>query len=163
MRIRLQDVGYEKRTVAGELPASVLGLGTESDAEHVRDIGPISCRLTVYEAAGQLIVEGEVRTRARFRCSRCDEFFSMEIGEPDIRLAPEIGKNDEFADLTADIRESILLRFPAFPVCREDCPGLCPQCGIRRAEAACDCRRPSDQRWAALDGLQPSGTAEQEQ
>ncbi|MGA1333101.1 MAG: hypothetical protein ACO31D_08090 [Ilumatobacteraceae bacterium] len=39
-------------------------------------------------------------------------------------------------------------------MCRNDCPGLCPQCGADRATAKCSCVvETRDERWAALDAL----------
>jgi uncharacterized protein len=54
-------------------------------------------------------------------------------------------------DLTAAIREHVLLGLPAFAVCQEDCRGLCPHCGANLNEGSCDCRTTVvDPRWAAL-------------
>lgn len=59
----------------------------------------------------------------------------------------------EFADLTEDIRESIILALPGFPVCDPGCRGLCPKCGINRNRAACTCREEPETQWTALNGL----------
>ena len=57
-------------------------------------------------------------------------------------------------DLREAVREEWLLNVPAFPLCREDCAGLCPRCGADRnvpAEAGgCGCAPEADARWAAL-------------
>jgi uncharacterized protein len=37
------------------------------------------------------------------------------------------------------LQEVIALWFPAQPLCREECQGLCPRCGIDRNEASCEC------------------------
>ncbi len=153
MRIPTRDIGFKKRSFSGETSSAILGLGDRGEDRHVRDLGPIVYRLSAYEAAGQIVVEGDVRMSARFRCSRCDRFFSLTVTDPEFCMLLEAPENDEFVDLTADLRESILLRFPAYPVCREACPGLCPQCGANRAETPCGCRQPADDRWSALDGL----------
>ena len=46
-------------------------------------------------------------------------------------------------DLTPLVQEQVLLALPTRPLCKEDCRGLCPQCGINLNEHQCDCR--SDQ------------------
>lgn len=51
------------------------------------------------------------------------------------------------------LREQILLAIPMKVVCREDCKGLCPQCGANLNLASCNCTRPMDPRWQALEGL----------
>jgi uncharacterized protein len=46
-----------------------------------------------------------------------------------------------------------VLAVPFAPLCREDCKGLCPQCGIDRNTGTCSCEPPIDPRLAALKGL----------
>jgi uncharacterized protein len=55
-------------------------------------------------------------------------------------------------DLDPVVREQLLLALPSYPVCREDCKGLCPVCGVNLNERDCGCdRRVPDPRWAALE------------
>jgi uncharacterized protein len=57
-------------------------------------------------------------------------------------------------DLEPLARESVLLDLPLAPLCREDCEGLCPECGADRNEVDCGHTAvPADPRWAALDQL----------
>ena len=56
-------------------------------------------------------------------------------------------------DLEPLVREQVLLALPMSAVCREDCKGLCPQCGIDRNSGTCSCEKPIDPRLAALKGL----------
>lgn len=64
--------------------------------------------------------------------------------------------NDQI-DLLPMVRENLLLAIPLAPLCRPDCPGLCPHCGIELSVARCECRTDSsDPRWAALDALRAS-------
>ena len=49
------------------------------------------------------------------------------------------------------LREQVLLAVPLKTVCREECKGLCPQCGKNWNEGPCSCAPPSgDPRWSAL-------------
>lgn len=58
---------------------------------------------------------------------------------------------DDMIDLEPVVRDALLLELPQVPLCREDCPGLCPQCGGRRAELGPDHRHETiDPRWVAL-------------
>ncbi len=57
-------------------------------------------------------------------------------------------------DLAPMVREAILLELDLERVCRSDCAGLCPVCGVDRNESACNCDTTvKDDRWSALDGL----------
>ena len=56
-------------------------------------------------------------------------------------------------DLEPMAREAVMLELPQAPLCREDCLGLCPTCGVDRNEGSCDCAPAIDPRWAVLDRL----------
>ena len=54
------------------------------------------------------------------------------------------------------LREQFYLALPMKPLCREECQGLCPQCGVNRNVEACQCStRWDDPRLAALKALIP--------
>jgi uncharacterized protein len=48
------------------------------------------------------------------------------------------------------IEEQLQLDLPMKALCRDDCKGLCPQCGSDRNAAPCDCAPPPDERWKSL-------------
>ncbi len=57
-------------------------------------------------------------------------------------------------DLDPLVREQLVLSLPAYPVCREDCKGLCPVCGTNLNERECGCdRHVPDPRWAGLKDI----------
>jgi uncharacterized protein len=47
---------------------------------------------------------------------------------------------DGLVDLEQVVRDAVLLALPQAPLCSEDCPGLCPECGGKRAELGTDHR-----------------------
>ena len=58
------------------------------------------------------------------------------------------------------VREQVLLTLPGRTLCQEDCKGLCPQCGIHRNLATCECvAKPVDPRMAVLAGIAVSSKA----
>ncbi|MGH3920605.1 MAG: YceD family protein [Pseudonocardiaceae bacterium] len=58
---------------------------------------------------------------------------------------------DDLVDLESVVRDAVLLALPQAPLCHDDCPGLCPECGGKRAELGTDHRHDTmDPRWAAL-------------
>jgi uncharacterized protein len=57
-------------------------------------------------------------------------------------------------DLSPMVRETLMLELPDTPLCRPDCAGLCPECGIELNDSHCGhVAKPSDPRWAALANL----------
>jgi uncharacterized protein len=108
-----------------------------------------------------IVVDGVLRAPWTDSCRRClapaggdvvcevGELFQHVVTDPD---AFEI-VGDQI-DLGAMIRENILLDAPIAPLCRPDCAGLCPTCGIDLNTASCDCvATVIDPRWEALSQL----------
>jgi uncharacterized protein len=61
---------------------------------------------------------------------------------------------DDQIDLIELLREQFYLALPMKPLCREDCRGLCPQCGVNRNTGTCECAPGwDDPRLAPLKGL----------
>ena len=73
-----------------------------------------------------------------------------EVAAGDLDVFPFDG---ETLDLEPLLREQFVLAVPFAPLCREDCKGLCPQCGIDLNSGTCACEKPIDPRLAALKGL----------
>jgi uncharacterized protein len=115
--------------------------------------------------------EGDVFIDAS--CSRClapfaypehivfEEIFQQQIDPvTGVRLPPPDDPEDFRISLnnTIDTREAIRqyteMAEEMQPLCRPDCPGICPECGQDLSIARCDCdRAPVDTRWAALAAL----------
>lgn len=120
----------------------------------------VSLRLESF--SGGMVARGRVEAPWHGVCRRCS---LPVLGVSNVvvheRFVDERGPGDEDAyliegdvvDLAPMVHDAILLDLPLAPLCREDCQGLCPYCGIDRNEATCDCRGPVDPRWATLDGL----------
>jgi uncharacterized protein len=57
-------------------------------------------------------------------------------------------------DLDPILREQILLALPGYPVCKDDCKGLCHVCGANLNDRECGCdRHVPDPRWAGLKNV----------
>ncbi len=56
-------------------------------------------------------------------------------------------------DLDALATEDVFLSIPTKVLCKEDCKGICPQCGKNLNEGPCDCTKPVDPRLAGLLSL----------
>ena len=133
-----------------------------------------------------VLVSGTAQAHVVGECSRCldpvtDEVsvdFAELFGYPEtdsrgrpVRRDPAAQDAEEggpeldgdLLDLEPTVRDAIVLALPLAPVCREDCPGLCPQCGLRLAEAPEHHHDQVDTRWAALAGVLDSQHDEKEE
>ena len=79
----------------------------------------------------------------------------VEIKETDIEQ--QIYKEDR-VDLSGPIRDNILLDVPLIRLCKEDCKGICSECGKDRNTNQCECQREGeiDSRFAVLKTLKKS-------
>ncbi|MDQ6755006.1 MAG: DUF177 domain-containing protein [Actinomycetota bacterium] len=117
-----------------------------------------------------ILVSGSVLVEVTGECARCldplaydlevnvQELFSYE--EPSRGGAP-VGEDEEEQrwiehdqiDLEPVLRDAVVTALPFQPVCREDCQGLCSECGIHLADEPGHHHEVLDPRWAALQGL----------
>lgn len=120
-----------------------------------------------------ILVRGKLSTTAREVCSRCLEEFDLPLTldieeEYFIKRDPITGATlpapsesgtftvdeNNILDLNEAIRQYVLLSQPMKPICRENCSGLCPQCGRNLNVQSCDCKASStDSTWAPLQAL----------
>jgi uncharacterized protein len=117
-------------------------------------------------------VRGSLSIEINASCARCAEEFAdvrsrsfryvfapramgydTEEGTNSDDLELAVYDGEEF-DLTPPIREQTLLALADRPLCKEDCQGLCPHCGINLNQAKCDCQNDTlDSRLAILRTL----------
>lgn len=138
-------------TFTGELSNAYLEISPD---ELVRPFAPLRYSISVQLFGTELLVRGELEQDFDAVCSRCGKDFDFTCKVPDFTVSAEISPEIEYFDLTNDVRECILLALPAYPVCREDCRGLCPKCRKNLNDGDCDCvQEEEDSRWSALDRL----------
>ena len=115
---------------------------------------PVAYELLVKAAAGSILVTGKVRGSVSAVCGRCLEEVEFEICSEDIELYyAKSDITDEELDITADIRDELLIELPMNPLCSDDCQGLCPVCGTNRNRKSCQCTRQGNLAWGALDDI----------
>jgi len=61
--------------------------------------------------------------------------------------------DDDELDLQAWARDALALTLPSQIVCRDECAGLCPQCGRDLNAEPHEHEKPPDPRWAKLRDL----------
>ena len=117
---------------------------------------------------GTVLVEGSVTALMIIPCDRCLEEVSTEIPleierKLDMKLTDEDRVNDldESSYLTGmdlDVDQlvylEVLMSWPLKGLCREDCKGICSQCGKNLNDGPCGCvEEPKDPRMAAISDI----------
>jgi uncharacterized protein len=121
--------------------------------------GPLNGRLRLQRTNRGILLRGRVSSSLRRTCSRCLEPFVEEVDaaleeeylpslDPGTGVALAEPAEDESAlrinehheiDLAPVLHDELVLTEPMHPLCRPDCPGLCPGCGRRMDVGSCDC------------------------
>ena len=127
----------------------------EMDGELLRPFAGIRYELFVQQFGTELLVRGTLAQDFEAVCARCGVDFDFTTTVDDFTTSVEIDEKTEFVDLTDELRQSIILALPSYPVCRQDCRGVCPTCGKNLNEGSCACDHTErDSRWGALDALE---------
>ena len=141
--------------------------------ERVKLTAPATVNGKIRLAGNEVFVNGHVDTRAQVECDRClkpielpvnadfeleyitgSEYESSGVAElTEAEMSVGVFDGDAI-DVDEIVKEQILLAVPTRMLCREDCKGICPQCGTDRNTGECNCEtKEIDPRWAALKNL----------
>ena len=123
-----------------------------------RQAGPLRVNAEAKLAGNEIEVRGHISGALETACDRCLEQVripveldfdlpyrpmeeiareeEVEVGEDDLTVGFFSGDGVNLADV---VREQVFLSVPMKVVCRPDCRGLCPVCGVNRNLKECGC------------------------
>jgi len=156
--VDLKDLAHEKISFSASFDP---GLG-DFGSDNLRQVGPLDWTASAERAGAEIRINGTLTTTIECPCSRCleaariaiskpfdlffrerdeemfDEDEEVELNEEDTRTAFFTGTKLAIADV---LREQVLLALPMKVLCRVDCKGLCPICGMNLNSGTCTCSR----------------------
>jgi DUF177 domain-containing protein len=134
-------------------------------------IGSIDADIVATHTDPGALLEGDISASIAQECARCltevtsevrttfaEQYYAklhVETGAP-MPTAPLDAKvigSDFRIDLTPLLREEVILAMPLAPLCRPECKGLCPECGVDLNVSPHGHEAPVDDRWTALRAL----------
>ena len=131
----------------------------------------VQVEASVEKTNRQLLVLCKTHCAGLFICDRCLDEFTRDVdtdfsivyipGQPSPEEEDEervdvqyLSPDMNMIDFGEDVRQYIVLALPLKNLCRKDCAGLCPVCGLNRNKTTCSCRvDETDPRWADLKRL----------
>jgi uncharacterized protein len=151
----------------------------ELDRPELEELGPVAWRGQVIYVDPGFLFRAHLSYEQTLNCNRClqpihdpvrsDVELMIEIERPGSRGAGGHGggehelKDEDLGTMYVEgeiletrpiLIEQLQLNIPMKPLCRPDCKGLCPVCGIDRNTGTCTCEeKTGDPRWAALASL----------
>lgn len=132
------------------------------EGRNVKPASPLKVNGEYFVDKGRVFVSFYEETAITARCDKClKEIETLHSAEDEIVFSktPEDGEylyENYTVPLDAALRESLMLSFPAYFLCREDCKGLCPICGKDKNENQCSCedsRRSAANPFAVLQNI----------
>ena len=138
---------------------------------HVPEGSPVNLDLRLEAVMEGVLVTGTATAALEGECVRCLEPIEDDVvarlqelylypdgrhDDSDEELDDEASRlEDDLLDLEPLLRDAVVLALPFQPLCQDDCPGLCTECGARLADDPDHGHEaPIDPRWAGLQGLQ---------
>ena len=174
MKVSVNDIKDKVRDLSAvEEVTNYPALTALQESGECAFLAPLRLQLNVAREYDHIRAQGEVETRVRLACSRClteyeTEIVSsftifyvpsasgtqdeeVELAEQDLISVPFGGDEIDFTD---EIAEQVLMEIPLKPLCKEECRGLCPNCGADLNLADCSCSRtPVNLKFSALQNL----------
>ena len=135
MRIRLGDITEKGVTLSERLDPAAMKL----DTAELKFAAPPTVTAAFQKERETVMVQVEAVGQIEMTCGRCLEVYKQPYDDR-FSLGYDV-KGELFLDVTDDIRQEILLSYPALFICREECLGLCPRCGKNLNEGPCNCKR----------------------
>jgi len=137
------------------------------DVLRVREGDQVEIDLRLEAVLEGVLVTGTARAGLSGECARCLEPISdeIEVRFQELFLYDDdqepLEEDDEVSMLEGDLldlepllRDAVVLALPFQPLCRDDCPGLCTECGARLADDPDHAHEAAiDPRWASLAAL----------
>jgi uncharacterized protein len=136
---------------------------------------PLELDVKLESVSEGVLVTGTVSAATTGECARCltpvtghvdvdiTELFAYEGSDTEATTADdEVGhvvtdRDGDGIDLEQTIVDAVGMALPFSPLCRDDCPGLCPECGTPLASAEPDHHHDAiDPRWAKLSTIMPT-------
>ena len=120
----------------------------EFEGEEIRAIEKVSVEGVAISENDVIVINASIKTKLQLSCSRCLDTFIYPI---DIDIEERFTNNKELEDqeimfvdgdtldITEIIENSIISTLPIKRLCKEDCKGLCSQCGENKNVENCSC------------------------
>lgn len=161
LRVKVEEIKLKPVELIVEEPASGFPALAEVDGSgECEFIAPVRVHVTALREYDHIRVEGNVASKVRMHCSRCLEpferdisssftlFYSDKTGIPlddEAELTAEdlvsVHYEGDSIDFAGEIEEQLIMDIPYKPLCREDCLGLCSNCGANLNDGECGCGR----------------------
>jgi DUF177 domain-containing protein len=183
MRVNTDEIKEKGVRRSWDLTREQLDEFVQGDRAGYRAAVPARVEATLEKLERRVRLDAHTRATLTVPCGRCLKPVSMDVpvdfaltlvpaeqlahdaeheardtgpvaGSFDAATVDEETYSGKVIDLDSIVREQIALALPGYPVCQDDCKGLCPVCGTNLNDRDCGCdRHVPDPRWAGLKNI----------
>ena len=134
IKFPVRDIGSKGLEVNQVIPMEGIGLS----AEELDLRSPITVKAKLERIDDYIIAHTKISADYGYMCSRCLEEFH-DVRPSEYHFEFDLKDNLEYIDLGEEIRQELLLANPAKILCKKDCKGICPGCGVNLNLEKCKC------------------------
>ncbi len=135
MRIQVRSISHEGLRIQKSIQAEDIGLAEEE----FNVLSPIHLDIKAEKAGDELCVAVKASGVYAFSCARCLNEISREQ-QNTFDIYCDIDPATDFVDISEDIRQELVLALTSGVIlCKPDCQGICPNCGVNLNDESCRC------------------------
>jgi len=136
IKIALRDIPDLGLNLDKKVTSDEIGLKDDN----FQCLSPLRIKARIEKAEDAVLVKAQVEGQYEFACARCLETIQKDRSDR-YDLYFEITPETEFIDLSEDLRQELIITLTGINLCRPDCRGICPDCGVNLNKRECDCHQ----------------------
>ncbi|MCM8812609.1 MAG: DUF177 domain-containing protein [Candidatus Omnitrophica bacterium] len=134
MKISVTDIPQSGLSLAEDIPAQAMDV----ERPDIHYAAPVHVAVHAARDLNTVCLRIAVRGSFQGECARCLEEVTFPVGKEFETVLPV--KGTRVIDIAELVRDELVLDYPARILCRQDCRGICPECGRNRNTAVCRCQ-----------------------
>ena len=120
----------------------------EFEGEEIRAIEKVCVEGVAISENDVIVINASIKTKLKLNCSRCLDTFIYPIdidieerftNDIDLQQDGTMFVEGDSLDITEIIENCIISTLPIKRLCKDDCKGLCPECGVNKNVENCSC------------------------
>ncbi len=136
MKIKVKEIPREGLEISEQLSADQIGFSIDD----LKVVSPFKVHGEIHKNRDLVSADLNVAGQYQSFCSRCLEPVVFARNDK-FTIAVEIDPTMDFLDLGEEIRQELLLNISTIVLCKDDCKGLCPSCGMNLNNEKCKCKK----------------------
>lgn len=136
IKLAVRDINSAGLDINQSIPKEGIGLSDEE----IDLRSPLGIKAHVARVNNMIVADVRVKADFGSMCARCLEDVH-QIQEFGYHFDFDVDPKVEYVDLGEEIRQELIMANPTRLLCKENCLGICPNCGVNLNIEKCKCKR----------------------